>query len=145
LCQQVILKHWYGFFDDIIMKAKKVLVIDDEVDFTTTLTSFFEKKNCQVKVAHTLKEGMVLMNEFNPDFVFLDNQLPDGVGWAETQYILQKYPMCQLILMSGNLAPKTSARNFRIMEKPLLLSELEALVLEKPLYLQNEQDKGYSK
>ncbi len=127
------------------MKAKKILVVDDEVDFTTMLSSFFEKKNCDVKVAHTLKDGMAIIKDFNPDFVFLDNQLPDGVGWAETQYILQNYPMCQLILMSGNLAPKTSARNFRIMEKPLMLSELEALVLEKPFYLQNQEDKGLSK
>ena len=120
---------------------KKILIIDDEVDFTEMLAEFFTRKNCIVKTGNTLRQGMAVLRDFNPDFIFLDNQLPDGVGWAETQYILQNYPMCQLILMSGHLAPKTSARNFRIMEKPLVMSELEALILEKPYYLKNEQDK----
>ncbi len=122
------------------MSAKKILIIDDEVDFTEMLGQYFTRKNCIVKSGNTLREGMSLLRDFNPDFIFLDNQLPDGVGWAETQYILQNYPMCQLILMSGNLAPKTSARNFRIMEKPLVMAELDALILEKPFYMRNEQD-----
>lgn len=121
--------------------TKKILIIDDEVDFTEMLAAYFSRKNCTVKTANTLRDGMKELRDLQPDFIFLDNQLPDGVGWAETQYILQNYPMCQLILMSGHLAPKTSARNFRIMEKPLVMAELEALIMEKPYFLQNEQDK----
>ena len=77
-----------------------------------------------VFVAHNIADGMRLLEEQHPDFLFLDNNLPDGLGWGKTEYILINFPHTQLNLISALDVPKTSASNFRILEKPLLLEEL---------------------
>ncbi|RYY69336.1 MAG: response regulator [Chitinophagaceae bacterium] len=116
------------------MKKTKILIIDDEADLRMLLKSYFENKNCEVMLAETLDEGMVALEVFKPDHIFLDNNLPDGVGWSKAQHILANYPQCQLNLMSGYLVPKTSAMNFRIIEKPLSFAELDLILQIKSSY-----------
>jgi len=106
------------------MKNKKVLIIDDEVDFGFLMKRFFTTRKYEVFVAHTMAEGIRLMEEQKPDFIFLDNNLPDGLGWSQTEYILLNYPEAQLNLISALDAPKTSASSFRILEKPILMEDL---------------------
>jgi len=106
------------------MKNKKVLIIDDEEDLGILFRHFFNPKHIDVYVAHTIADGMRLLEEQNPDFLFLDNNLPDGLGWGKTEYILMNYPRTKLNLISALNAPKTSSSTFRILEKPLLLEEL---------------------
>lgn len=118
----------------VFMKQTKVLIIDDEADLRSLLKAYFEKKNCVVMLADTLDSGMSALETFRPDHIFLDNNLPDGVGWAKTQYILANYPQCQLNLMSGYLVPKTTAMNFRIVEKPISFSELDMILQIKNSY-----------
>ena len=103
---------------------KKVLIIDDEEDLGLLMKRFFFPRKIDVYVAHTIAEGMKLLEEQNPDFIFLDNNLPDGLGWGKTEYILLNYPQTQLNLISALDVPKTTASSFRILEKPLLLEEL---------------------
>lgn len=59
---------------------KKILLIDDDRDFGLLLTSFFIGKNFEVVLAHTLTEGMATMERERPEYIFLDNGLPDGLG-----------------------------------------------------------------
>jgi DNA-binding response OmpR family regulator len=106
------------------MKNRKVLIIDDEVDFGMLMRRFFSQKNYEVHVAHTIAEGMKLLDMEHPDIIFLDNNLPDGYGWDKTDYILTTYPQIQLNLISALNVPKTSASSFRILEKQMLLKEL---------------------
>jgi DNA-binding response OmpR family regulator len=106
------------------MKNKKVLIIDDEVDFGFLMKRFFKTRKYDVFIAHTMAEGIRLMEEERPEYVFLDNNLPDGLGWSQTENILLKYPQTQLNLISALDAPKTSASSFRIFEKPILMEEL---------------------
>jgi DNA-binding response OmpR family regulator len=109
------------------MIKKKVLIIDDEPDFGLLLKNFFVKKNYEVYVSYTLADGMNVLDSVKPDFVFLDNNLPDGLGWSKTEYILNKYPDVDLSLVSAYYVPKTSATAFRIMEKPIALEDLNDL------------------
>ncbi len=116
------------------MRQTKILIIDDEADLRILLKTYFEKNNCLVMLAETLDEGMTALEAFKPDHIFLDNNLPDGSGWAKTQHILMNYPQCQLNLMSGYLVPKTSAMNFRIIEKPISFKELDLILQIKNPY-----------
>lgn len=106
------------------MKNKKVLIIDDEQDFGLLMRNFFTAKNIDVFVASTIAEGMRLLEEHKPDYIFLDNNLPDGLGWGKTDYILLNYPQAHLNLISAMDVPKTSASAFRILYKPFLHEEL---------------------
>jgi DNA-binding NtrC family response regulator len=106
---------------------KKVLIIDDERDFGLLLKGFFTKKEYDVSVSYTIEDGMKALEEIKPDFIFLDNNLPDGLGWGKTEYILKNYPQTQLNLITAYHVPKTSAQTFRILEKPLNIEELDKL------------------
>lgn len=106
------------------MKNRKVLIIDDEVDFGMLMKRFFSQKNYDVYVAYNIADGMKLLDEHRPDVIFLDNNLPDGYGWDKTDFILTNYPQIQLNLISALNVPKTSASAFRILEKQMLLKEL---------------------
>jgi DNA-binding response OmpR family regulator len=106
------------------MKNRKVLIIDDEVDFGMLMKRFFSQKNFDVYVAYTISDGMKILDEQRPDIVFLDNNLPDGYGWDKTEFILANFPQTQLNLISALNVPKTSASSFRILEKQMLLKEL---------------------
>lgn len=103
---------------------KKILLIDDDKDFGILMKKMLINENFDFLMAHTIKEGMLLFEIENPEIVFLDNILPDGLGWEKTEYILHNYPQTQLILLSGLSVPKTSSSTFRILEKPLTRSEL---------------------
>ena len=103
---------------------KKVLLVDDDEDFGKLMKKLLKNENVEFLVARTLTEGMMILEKEHPEYVFLDNMLPDGPGWSKTEFILHNYPKIHLNLLSALSVPKTSASTFRIIEKPLSLQEL---------------------
>jgi DNA-binding response OmpR family regulator len=109
------------------MKKGKVLIIDDEVDFGFLLNKFFSEKGYSVFLALTLHEGMELLERERPQFIFLDNILPDGHGWSKTDFILKNYPDSNLNLVSALEAPLSLSASFRIIYKPFIKDELDKI------------------
>ena len=105
---------------------QRILVIDDDKDFGLVLTRFFADKPFELILAHTLSDGMAKLEKERPEHIFLDNSLPDGLGWEKTEYILANYPLAHLNLLSALGVPKTSASTFRIFEKPISFEEILA-------------------
>jgi len=103
---------------------KKVLVIDDDVDFGLALTYFFDDKPYRLFLAHTLSAGMFILENERPEFVFLDNGLPDGFGWEKAEYIMMKYPKVQLNLISALQAPVPLVKVNRVFQKPVSLEDM---------------------
>ena len=102
---------------------KKILLVDNDQDCGLMMRKLLINENFKFLIANTLTQGMLLLEKENPEFVFLDNILPDGLGWEKTEYILNNYPKTQLNLLSGLNVPKTSSLTFRILEKPLTSNE----------------------
>jgi len=109
------------------MKNKKVLIVDDEADFGFLMKEFFLKKDCEVFVANSIATGLGLLQQERPDYLLLDNNLPDGFGWSKTEFILTNYPKTNLILISAMEVPKTNSSSFRILYKPMLAGELNKI------------------
>ncbi|MBL7870460.1 MAG: response regulator [Cyclobacteriaceae bacterium] len=109
------------------MEKGKVLIIDDEVDFGFLLNEFFSEKGYRVFVALTLKEGMEMLKNERPQFIFLDNILPGGYGWSKTDFIQTNYPESKLNLISAMEVPLTSSVSFKILYKPYIKDELDKL------------------
>ncbi len=108
---------------------RKILIIDDEVDLCILMKNFLVRKDFEVYYAHTLKDGMRLMQNIMPDILFLDNNLPDGTGWDRSDYFVSVNPMLRLFLMSGyqpNL-PDPRTMNYHVIYKPISFSDLEIL------------------
>ncbi len=107
--------------------GKRVLIIDDETDFCLLMKNYFVRKNFEVHIFHTLAEGMQNLEAIKPDIIFLDNNLPDGLGWEKTEYICQQFPNARINLISAyqydhSFSDKLSS--VRVWEKPISLTDL---------------------
>jgi len=62
-------------------KAIKVLLIDDQPDFTTPVAFWMKTQGCVVTVATSSDEALRLLQKKRPDIIFLDKTMPgcDGV------------------------------------------------------------------
>ena len=107
---------------------KKILIIDDEVDFGFLMKSFFTPKNYTVAIAHTLATGMKMLDTEKPDILFLDNNLPDGMGWEKAAFILTHYPTMRLNLISAVNGSVNQHASVRILTKPLRFEEIEKVM-----------------
>lgn len=106
---------------------KKILIVDDEPDLCLLLKSYFVNKNYEVASASTLHEGMQQMQQFHPDILFLDNNLPDGIGWSQVERFLQVNPTLRLFLMSGYppTFPDLPGFSYEVLIKPISFSDLD--------------------
>lgn len=126
------------------MGKKKVIIIDDEVDFCLLMQFYLSKKNCEVSISHTLHDGLGLVQDKSPDIVILDNNLPDGLGWPAADNILKAVPNVHLFLISANKPSKSdigykpereerekgeldkeSRQPFQVIEKPISISQID--------------------
>jgi len=109
------------------MTKLKVLMIDDEVDYCQIMKNFFTKRNYEVYLAYTLNDGLNLLNSVRPDILFLDNNLPDGLGWDFVEEIRQKLPQIEINLISAYSHGDVSVSNLPgiyVWEKPLQMDQL---------------------
>jgi DNA-binding response OmpR family regulator len=111
------------------MERKKVLIIDDETDLCLLLKSYFLKKEYNVFVSHRLDEGLLALDQEQPDILFLDNNLPDGTGWNLAPAIAQKYPQLQINLISAyHPEPEPlDGHRVKIIEKPISFNDLDQI------------------
>lgn len=110
------------------MGKKKVLIIDDEVDFCLLMQFYLTKKNCEVHISHTLRDGLGCIKDSHPDIVILDNNLPDGLGWPGAESIMLNAPNAQLFLISANkpnARPELSNTHLHVVEKPISITQID--------------------
>jgi two-component system, OmpR family, response regulator len=109
------------------MRRKRIVIIDDEEDLCLLMKAYFADIGYDVFLANTLNSGMDLVKQVSPDVLFLDNNLPDGLGWERTGYLADTYPNCKINLISAfkNAPPQVSKSSVQVIEKPLSLSLLK--------------------
>lgn len=112
------------------MSAKKVLIIDDEIDLCILLKNFFLKQHYEVVVSHKLSDGLREAMDFVPDIIFLDNNLPDSQGWTKAEHLLSVLPRTNIFLISAYKSMPSLPKDPRltIIEKPLSLKAIETLI-----------------
>ena len=68
----------------------KVVIIDDEINaqivLEKTINRYFPNKFSVVAMCNSVNEGVKCINEFNPELVFLDIQMPGENGFELFKY-----------------------------------------------------------
>ncbi len=105
-------------------KRPKILIVDDESDFCEIMKGYFIRKDYNVSIAGTLKEGMASLEKEQPDILFLDNNLPDGQGWEAVDDIVEIIPQIRVFLISAHKNKYTVKgsnihANIVVWEKPI--------------------------
>lgn len=119
------------------MKAKKILIIDDEPAICKALQISLKSEGFEVDTAFSAKEGIKKFKGFLPDVVILDLRLPDsdGIKVMESIKAIERNTIVILITAYGDTktaveAVKKGAYDF--ITKPFDLEELK-ITLKKAL------------
>ena len=111
----------------MIHSQQKILIIDDEIDLCILMRHYLVQRQYEVSYAHTLKDGLRLMEELKPDVLFLDNNLPDGTGWSNLPNFLKIQPALKIFLMSGYhpVIPEHAGADIQVIPKPISFADLQ--------------------
>ncbi len=89
------------------------LIVEDEIDICFLLTGILRKKNLQTSFVNTLHDAKNLLKTQHPSILFLDNNLPDGLGIDFIKYIKSSHPLTRIIMITADdtMANKNIAIN----------------------------------
>lgn len=79
----------------------KILIIEDDSSLSQMLTLHFEDQGMEVQVAHSCGDALDQAEQFQPDLILLDQQLPDGLGNELIPRLLALAGTSRIIMMTG--------------------------------------------
>jgi DNA-binding response OmpR family regulator len=111
------------------MTVIKVLLVDDEEEFTAALAERLETRGLSVTVASSGEEALAIIGESGFDAVVLDMMMPGMDGMETLTRMLTERPNLQIIMLTGHAqlaqgiaAVKAGAMDY--VEKPIAMPEL---------------------
>jgi two-component system OmpR family response regulator len=117
---------------DVMAKAK-VLLVDDETEFTATLCERLQLRDMDVFTASNGRDALKLADSHNFDAVILDLQMPGMDGIETLRRLLTGDADQQVIILTGHAtvsksveAIKTGATEF--LEKPVDIQVLTDMI-----------------
>ncbi|MFA6499249.1 MAG: response regulator [Desulfurivibrionaceae bacterium] len=85
------------------MTTRRILIVDDELDFGVTLAERLELRGFAAKAVGGAQEAMaVLAADWRPNVVLLDLMMPGIDGLAALDLIKQHDPKIQVIILTGH-------------------------------------------
>lgn len=114
------------------MASAKILVVDDDPAIRTLIQRFLSTHDYQLESAEDGKSALAIFEQFNPDLVILDVNLPDATGYVLCEEMQKRTGVFVLMLTSRTdeadkiLGFSQGADDY--LTKPFSLSELEVRV-----------------
>jgi DNA-binding NtrC family response regulator len=110
------------------LKAK-VLLVDDEVDFLTTLAERLESRGLKVTTVNRGEDAVATVDSQSFDLIVLDLSMPGIDGIETLKRIKAKQPEAEIIMLTGQGSIKTSIEAMKhgagdFIEKPVNITEL---------------------
>lgn len=116
------------------VKAKKILIIEDEGDMCLLLNIILNGKELELDHVKDLTTAEEYLKKEKPSVIILDNKLPDGFGVDFIFFLKQHYPSIKIIMISGfdgsakDVALHNGANIY--LEKPFSRDQLYAAIKE---------------
>ncbi len=107
----------------------RVLLVDDEVEFATTLAERLELRGLAVRVAYDGETALHLVRENPPQVVLLDVLMPGMKGLDVLTRLHETHPHLPIILLTGQGTTRDGIEGmqrgaFAYLSKPVDLQEL---------------------
>ncbi len=80
----------------------KILIVDDEREFATTLCQRLKLRKYEVMEAYSGAEGAAAIQQSTPDIVLLDLKMPDMDGLELLALIRKQLPQTRVIMLTGH-------------------------------------------
>jgi two-component system cell cycle sensor histidine kinase/response regulator CckA len=115
-------------------KGEKVLVVDDEKEFTEAMPDLLRSLGYRVSIADTPAEAIASFETWRPDLVLMDLNMPDvdGLTCAEKMWALD--PAARILAITGYdddaVSPQQRQRLKGFVTKPIDLGELSRILAD---------------
>lgn len=125
---------------------RRVLLIDDDIDFANANADFLEEFGYEVKVAHDEHQALDILSSYDPQIALIDINLGQSNGIDLIPLMRKVTPDLICIMLTGNADIESPIKALRLgandyLRKPVNLEDLLA-VLERCAKTQKlEQDK----
>jgi two-component system response regulator HydG len=113
--------------------AKKVLIIDDDIDLCLLLSRFLNKNGFETATAHSGSKGIALYDPANFDVVIADYRLDDMDGIKLIKGLKAKDPHVAILVITGYSDIKTAVEVIKLgafdyITKPLIPDEVLSIL-----------------
>lgn len=118
------------------MHPIKILIVDDEMEFGTTLAERLELRGFAAKAVSGAQEALaVLASEWQPQVILLDLMMPGIDGLATLDLIKKHDPRIQVIILTGHGSTESGIIGmqhglFDYLMKPVDIGELVSKIKE---------------
>jgi DNA-binding NtrC family response regulator len=92
-----------------MMSKVKVLLVDDEVEFASTLAERLQIRGYEAKAVFCAESALDMVRSEPPDVVLLDLKMPGMNGVEVLRTIKKLSPSCQVILLTGHGSEQSAA------------------------------------
>lgn len=96
------------------MEKLKVLLVDDEEEFVSTLAERLQLRNITTLVATDGEEALQIIDTDKPPVVVLDVLMPGMGGLDVLRQIKRSYPRIQVIILTGRGSTKEGIKGMRL-------------------------------
>jgi two-component system, response regulator RegA len=100
-----------SFKPDELPEDRTLVLVDDDRAFVTRLARAMETRGFEVRLAHSVSEGLDLIRQKPPAFAVVDMRLDDGNGLDVIAELSKIKPQSRAIVLTGygNIATAVSA------------------------------------
>ncbi len=111
------------------MKKENILIVDDEKNILKSLEGILLDEGYNINKADNGLKALELLETVRPKLVLLDIWLPGKDGIEVLKEIKSKYPLIQVIVISGHGSIETSVKAIKLgafdfIEKPFSLEKM---------------------
>jgi DNA-binding NtrC family response regulator len=111
------------------MDTIKVLLVDDEAEFSETLIKRMKKRNVDITGVRSGEEALQTLDQGPIDVVILDVRMP-GMDGIETLRVLKnRHPLIEVIMLTGHASVEVAVQGmefgaFDYLMKPMQIDDL---------------------
>ncbi len=112
---------------DVTQPAFTALIVDDEPDQLSLLTTYFHRAGCSVIAVHDAERALALPADLALDLMVVDLRLPGMDGWQLAHLLRERYPRCPIAITSVldvDDYPDADA----VLPKPVTRAHIETLI-----------------
>jgi DNA-binding response OmpR family regulator len=111
------------------MGKAKILVVDDEVEFASTLAERLQLRGYDAQAVFCAEDTIAIAKSAPPDIILLDLKMPGMSGIEVLMTIRQFAPDIEIILLTGHIDLRERIEGMRIEDfnyimKPVDMAEL---------------------
>ena len=96
------------------MENIRVLVVDDEEEFVSTLAERLELRGFSVHTAHSGEEALAELEETSADVVVLDVLMPGMDGIDTLREMKNSWPLMEVVMLTGHATVESAIEGMKL-------------------------------